>query len=372
MAQSIYLGLMSGTSFDGVDGVAVQFVPGQPLEVLAAASRSFEPALREALFALQTPGHNEIEREAQIANQLAHDYALTTHELLQQAALKPSQVQALGVHGQTIRHQPTLGYTRQINNPARLAELTAIDVVADFRSRDIAAGGQGAPLVCAFHAVQFGAPDETRVICNIGGISNITILAAEETTGGFDCGPGNALLDYWANLHLGTPYDTNGCFALSGKINENLLHTLLAGHYFALPPPKSTGRELFNSAWLNIRLEKFDTLPPQDVQATLTALTAHSIARAIAQFASSCQAVYVCGGGARNPVLMQMLGAALSTAGLAHATLSTTDTLGVPAQQVEACAFAWLAMRCVTRAPGNLPAVTGAAGPRVLGALYPR
>ncbi len=372
MARSIYLGLMSGTSFDGVDGVAVQFVPGQPLQLLAASALSFEPALREALFALQTPGHNEIEREAQLANQLAHDYALTTHELLKQAALKPSQVQAIGVHGQTIRHQPALGYTRQINNPARLAELTSIDVVADFRSRDIAAGGQGAPLVCAFHVVQFGAPDETRVICNIGGISNITILEAEDTTGGFDCGPGNVLLDYWASLHLGTRYDTNGCFAASGKVNENLLEALLAGHYFALPPPKSTGRELFNPAWLNIRLEKFDTLLPQDVQATLTALTAHSIAQAIARFASQCQAVYVCGGGARNPALMQALSAALATAGMADATLSTTDRLGVPAQQVEACAFAWLAMRFVARAPGNLASVTGALGPRVLGALYPR
>jgi anhydro-N-acetylmuramic acid kinase len=271
-----------------------------------------------------------------------------------------------------------MGYTRQINNPALLAEMTHIDVVADFRSRDVAAGGQGAPLVPAFHAQIFGCEDETRVVCNLGGISNVTILPAAtnaETTAhvrGFDCGPANVLLDEWAQRHLGTPYDEGGRFAAGGTLNQPLLNALLAEPFFGQAPPKSTGRDLFNAAWLDARLVSFGNVDPADVQATLAALTGISIAREIERHASDCRAVYICGGGARNPELLKAIEAGLSKSGVSGVPVKTTDALGVPPHHVEALAFAWLAMRCIERTPGNLPAVTGAAGERILGAIYPR
>jgi anhydro-N-acetylmuramic acid kinase len=281
-------------------------------------------------------------------------------------------VRAIGVHGQTVRHRPEKGYTRQINNPALLAEMTHIDVVADFRSRDVAAGGQGAPLVPAFHATIFGAKGKTRVVCNLGGISNITILSATGEVRGFDCGPANALLDEWAQRHLGRPFDEGGQFAAKGQVHLPLLHALLDQPFFDQPPPKSTGRDLFNPAWLDMKLLPFSKVPAAGVQATLVALTAVSIAREIKRHAADCSAVYVCGGGARNPVLMEAIQKALSDGGLAGVPVMTTDALGVPPHQVEALAFAWLAMRCVAREPGNVPAVTGATAERVLGAIYPR
>ena len=245
-------------------------------------------------------------------------------------------------------------------------------MIADFRSRDVAAGGHGAPLAPAFHATVFGAPGETRVVCNLGGISNITILPGEGgDVRGFDCGPANALLDEWATRHLGKPYDEGGKFAARGTVHAPLLDALLDEPYFAAPPPKSTGRDLFNPAWLDAKLAAFAQVTPEDVQATLTALTAVSVAREIAQHAAGCKAVFVCGGGARNPVLLDALRNALREAGV-PATVDTTAALGVPPQQVEALAFAWLAYRFTARQPGNLATVTGAAGNRVLGALYPR
>jgi anhydro-N-acetylmuramic acid kinase len=249
--------------------------------------------------------------------------------------------------------------------------MTNIDVVADFRSRDVAAGGQGAPLVPAFHATVFGEKNETRVVCNLGGISNITILAASGEVRGFDCGPANALIDEWALRHLQRAYDDGGQFAAQGQVHQALLDALLDEPFFELPPPKSTGRDLFNAAWMDAKLAAFASLAPADVQATLTALTATTVAREIARHASDVRAVYVCGGGARNPVLMKMLEQALEDGGVAGVPVMTTEALGVPPQQVEALAFAWLAMRCVAREPGNLPAVTGASGARVLGAIYP-
>ncbi len=375
-ADGVYFGLMSGTSMDGCDGIAVRFAAGAAPEVLAEGFVGFDDALREALFALQQPGDNEIEREALAANALATRYAACCYELRRVATLAPEAVRAIGVHGQTVRHRPERGYTRQINNPALLAERTGIDVVADFRSRDVAAGGQGAPLAPAFHATVFGAPDETRVVCNLGGISNVTILPAEGAhdgagVRGFDCGPANALLDAWALRHLGKPYDEDGRFATGGTLDPALLAALLAEPYFDLPPPKSTGRDLFNADWLDTRLRAFAHVAPEDVQATLTALTAVTVAREVARHAPDCRALYVCGGGARNPALMRALTDALAEAG-GHATVDTTSALGVPPQQVEAIAFAWLAWRFTAREAGNLPGVTGAAGARVLGALYPR
>ncbi|KWK24246.1 anhydro-N-acetylmuramic acid kinase [Burkholderia stagnalis] len=372
-ADGIYFGLMSGTSMDGVDGVAVRFEAGKAPAVLAEACIGFAQTLRDALFSLQQPGDNEIERESLAANALAARYAVCCHELQRSAGLAPDQVRAIGVHGQTVRHRPERGYTRQINNPALLAELTHIDVIADFRSRDVAAGGQGAPLVPAFHATVFGAPGEMRVVCNLGGISNITILPGDgsDRVRGFDCGPANALIDAWAGRHLGKPYDDGGRFAARGAVHAPLLDALLDEAYFSAPPPKSTGRDLFNPAWLDAKLAAFAQVAAEDVQATLTALTAVTVAREIARHAPGCKAVYVCGGGARNPVLLDALATALHDCGVS-ATVDTTSALGVPPQQVEALAFAWLAYRFTAREPGNLATVTGAAGDRVLGALYPR
>jgi anhydro-N-acetylmuramic acid kinase len=370
-ADGVYFGLMSGTSMDGVDGVAVQFTTGKPPVVLGEAHVSFSQGLRDALFSLQAPGDNEIEREALAGNALATRYAVCCHELQSVSGFSASKVRAIGVHGQTVRHRPEKGYTRQINNPALLAEMTNIDVIADFRSRDVAAGGQGAPLVPAFHATVFGAKNETRVVCNLGGISNITILAANGAVRGFDCGPANALLDEWAHRHLQKAYDDGGKFAASGEVNRPLLNALLDEPFFEEAPPKSTGRDLFNPAWLDAKLAAFPNLSPADVQATLTALTATTVAREIERHAADARAVYVCGGGARNPVLLKMLQQALERTGASGVPVMTTDALGVPPHQVEAFAFAWLAMRCVAREPGNLAAVTGAAGERVLGAIYP-
>jgi len=389
-ADGVYFGLMSGTSMDGVDGIAVEFRAGAAPRVLADAFVGFADGLRDALFALQQPGENEIEREALAASALAARYAVCCHELMRSANVAPTQVRAIGVHGQTVRHRPEKGYTRQINNPALLAEMTHIDVVADFRSRDVAAGGQGAPLVPAFHAQVFGADDETRVVCNLGGISNITVLpparvraqhgetasgmgaADGQVVRGFDCGPANVLLDEWVRRHRGTPYDDGGRFAQSGTVNQPLLNALLAEPFFEQAPPKSTGRDLFNSLWLDAKLAGFESLDPADVQATLAALTAVSIAREIERHAPGCRAVYVCGGGARNPELLKALERALGQSGVSGAPVMTTEALGVPPHHVESLAFAWLAMRCIERTPGNLPAVTGAAGERVLGAIYPR
>jgi anhydro-N-acetylmuramic acid kinase len=363
---------------DGVDGIAVQFTAGKPPTVLAEAFVGFAPALREALFALQQPGDNEIEREALASSALATRYAVCCHELLRTAHLSPSQVRAIGAHGQTVRHRPEKGYTRQINRPALLAEMTHIDVVADFRSRDVAAGGQGAPLVPAFHATIFGSLDEARVVCNLGGISNITILPAGSghdgtvNIRGFDCGPANVLLDEWAHRHLGTAFDEGGRLAASGQMNQPLLNALLDEPFFKAAPPKSTGRDLFNAQWLDAKLSEFPAVSPADVQATLAALSATTIARDIERHAPDCRAIYVCGGGVRNPELMKALETALGQSGVCGVPIQTTDALGVPPHQVEALAFAWLAMRCVDRAPSSLPTVTGASGERVLGAIYPR
>ncbi|TDN67565.1 anhydro-N-acetylmuramic acid kinase [Paraburkholderia sp. BL10I2N1] len=368
----VYFGLMSGTSMDGVDGIAVEFAKGKTPVVRSEAFVGFSEGLRDALFALQQPGDNEIEREALAANALAARYTVCCHELLRSGNLSATAVRAIGVHGQTVRHRPEKGYTRQINNPSLLAEMTHIDVIADFRSRDVAAGGQGAPLVPAFHATVFGKKGETRVVCNLGGISNITILGAAGGVRGFDCGPGNALLDEWAQRHLGKPYDEGGHLAASGQVHRPLLHALLDEPFFEQQPPKSTGRDLFNAEWLDARLAPFTSVSAADVQATLTALTAITVAREIERHAPDSRAVYVCGGGARNPELLKALQATFEESGCSGVPVMTTEALGVPPHQVEPLAFAWLAMRCVERQPGNLPAVTGAAGERVLGAIYPR
>lgn len=357
---------MSGTSLDGVDAVLADFSAARP-RLIANQHISFDPALRVELLALNQPGGNELERAALAENHLARHYAMAVKTLLAQQKISAQQVAAIGCHGQTVRHRPELGYTLQLNNPALLAELTGITVVADFRSRDIAAGGQGAPLVPAFHAAAFSHPLKHRVIVNIGGIANLTDLPVDGQITGFDCGPGNMLLDAWCAAHTGHPFDDNGAWAASGKVIPALLTALLQEPYFQQRPPKSTGRDLFNNVWLQpfLRAE----YAPQDVQATLLQLTIQSIFQAIKHYCVGAQEVFVCGGGARNGALMDALCHAFAENGV---PVAPTNTLGVAAEQVEALAFAWLARQTLQGKAGNLPAVTGAAHPCVLGAVYPR
>jgi anhydro-N-acetylmuramic acid kinase len=365
--MSLYIGLMSGTSLDGVDGVLVDFWAGAA-RTLAAAYVPFPDALRAELMSLQAASDNELEREALAANQLAELYAQCVADVLAQGNMKAADVRAVGSHGQTIRHRPELGFTRQIGNNALLAELCGIDVIADFRSRDVAAGGQGAPLVPAFHEALFSQAGKTRVVANIGGIANISVLRGDGKATGFDTGPGNVLMDLWISRHQGKPYDADGAWAATGQVIQPLLDAMLREPYFALPAPKSTGRDLFHADWLAAQLAPFASAAPQDVQATLTQLTVLSLAQAIKAHAPKVEAVYVCGGGAYNGVLMRGLAAELG----GNVLVDSTAALDVEPNRMEALAFAWLALRFNERQAGNLPAVTGAKGDRVLGALYPR
>jgi anhydro-N-acetylmuramic acid kinase len=364
--MTLYIGLMSGTSLDGVDGALARF-DGERIATLGAAYLAFPPALRTELMALQASGANEIEREALAANELARHYAQCVAEVLREAGCTPQQVRAVAVHGQTIRHRPELGFTRQTNNPALLAELCGIDVIADFRSRDIAAGGQGAPLVPAFHQALFGKAGQARVVANIGGIANISVLSGDGRVSGFDTGPGNVLMDGWIQRHRQQAYDADGAWAASGKVLPALLDALLREPYLALPAPKSTGRDLFHLDWLDAQLAAQPQAAPADVQRTLTEYTAVTLAGAIRAHGGGADAVYVCGGGAYNGVLMAALAAQLGQ----QVLVASTQALGVAPSRVEALAFAWLGYRFSARLAGNLPAVTGAQGERVLGALYP-
>ena len=374
-----YIGLMSGTSLDGADGVLVDF-SGETLQVLASGSEPFSDIFRAELLALNSPTHNELHRAAVAENQLAQVYAKVVAQLLAGAVkengVAAAQITAIGAHGQTVRHRPQrtsaepagTGYTIQLNNASLLAELTGIDVVADFRSRDIAAGGQGAPLVPAFHQHYFGKPDQMVAVLNLGGISNVSVLpaAGAGSVVGFDCGPGNALMDAWCQQNTGQPFDADGAWAASGKLLPGLLASLMDEPYFAEAAPKSTGRDLFSLQWLANRLAPFASARPEDVQNTLADFTATTCASAVHSYAGDSVELIVCGGGAFNTHLMERLQAALP--GL---SVRPSDVHGLPALQVEAAAFAWLARRTVRREAGNLPAVTGAAGSRILGAIYP-
>jgi anhydro-N-acetylmuramic acid kinase len=368
---NLYIGIMSGTSLDGVD-VVLADISGQRVRLIQHVRREFAPELRKVLVALQSAGRNELHRSAVAAQHLARTYALAITELLHRAGIEAGQVRAAGIHGQTVRHQPEAGYTLQINAPATVAELAGIDVIADFRSRDLAAGGQGAPLVPGFHAAVFRAPF-ARAIVNIGGISNLTGLpavASPEPVIGFDCGPGNVLLDHWIERHRGAAYDDEGAWGSGGHTHAGLLNALLLEPYFDREPPKSTGRDLFNGDWLDRRLERVDpdsTIGPQDVQSTLTRLTAMSVAQSMQRWWPHAQEVVVCGGGAFNAGLLRMLAEEC-----APIPVVSSATLGISPDHVEALAFAWLAREHVEGNCGNLPAVTGARGGRVLGARYPK
>jgi anhydro-N-acetylmuramic acid kinase len=358
-----FIGIMSGTSLDGADAVLADFSSSQPI-VIAFESVNFDTALKRELLALNSPGDNEIERASVAANKLVDAYASVVNAVLQRAAIKPHEVTAVGCHGQTVRHRPDLGFTTQLNNPARLAELVGIDVVADFRSRDVAAGGQGAPFAPAFHDGVFRR-EEPVVVANIGGIANLTILEPNNPVRGFDCGPGNVLMDAWTQRHLNQPYDADGAWASQGQSSTRLFEAMKRERYFHDAPPKSTGRDLFCMDWLMPMLDPSESAA--DVQATLLALTAWGITDHIKRFAPQTKRVLVCGGGAHNRVLMASL-----ASGLPLVTVEQTDAHGVPAQQVEALAFAWLAKQFVERRAIDFPAITGARHGTIAGALYPR
>jgi len=365
----LYIGLMSGTSMDGVDGVLADFTAGS-LRVVQHATAPLPDSLRSELMALNSSGPDELHRGWLAGNALMRVYSQVVHALLASARTPHTAVRAIGAHGQTVRHRPRqfdgTGYTIQLCQPALLAELTNIEVVADFRSRDVAAGGQGAPLAPFFHRDYFGRTGESVAVLNIGGISNLTLLRPDGSLLGFDCGPGNALMDYWSSTHHGTPFDAGGAWAASGTIIPALLKALIEEPYFALPPPKSTGRDLFRPQWLQDHLKAVPDARPADVQATLCRLTARTIATEVQRHAPTAQRLIVCGGGAFNDHLMKHLAGLLP-----QSQVVSSESQGLPPTQVEAAAFAWLARKTVLREKLDLTSTTGAIGARVLGGIYP-
>jgi anhydro-N-acetylmuramic acid kinase len=369
----LYIGLMSGTSLDGIDAVLARIGVAGDTSLLGSMSTAFTPELRKALLDLQSPGSNEIHRENQAANALAIAYADAVKHLLAQNNLSSEDISAIGAHGQTIRHQADLAhhlaYTHQTLNPAMLAELTGIDVIADFRSRDLAAGGHGAPLVPAFHAQQF-ATDKNIAVLNLGGIANLTLLPSKGEVKGFDCGPGNMLMDAWIAEQQGHTFDENGTWASQGKVNPALLLSMMTDSFFAKAPPKSTGRDDFHLQWLQKHIGS-ENINPEDVQATLLQLTVDTSLQAVLRYAPQTQILIVCGGGARNTALLNLFKARTEVLFKNSIEMMTSDALGIDPQLVEGLAFAWLAWAHKEKRPANLPAVTGAKGPRVLGACYP-
>jgi len=360
-----YVGLMSGTSMDAIDAAIVDF-DVRPLRIVAASATPFDPALKQRIASLLgSPDRIALDEVGQVDVALARAFAEAATDLMQRAGVKASDVSAIGSHGQTLRHRPDLPlpFTWQIGDPNTLAELTGTTVVADFRRRDVAAGGQGAPLLPVFHDHVFRSDEEDRAIVNVGGIANVTVLSRDATVTGFDTGPGNRLLDDWIALNLGRDYDEDSRWADSGRCDETLLKQLLEEPYFGLRPPKSTGRELFNISWLRDKLGLLERAP-QDVQATLLEFTAASIAAAVRGHAPGAS-LYICGGGARNLRLL----AALRRRVAPNPVFSTT-ALGLDPDYVEAVAFAWFAQRTLNGLTSSSGSVTGARGARVLGGIY--
>lgn len=369
-----YIGLMSGTSLDGVDGVLIDLAPGAGFRILAHHHAPFDPALRQSLFELNQPGPNELHRAALAGNGVAAAYAGVVASLLKQSGMAAQQVRAIGAHGQTVRHRPGefdgVGYTCQLLNAALLAERTSIDVIADFRSRDVAAGGQGAPLVPAFHHAAFALPDRDMAVLNVGGIANLSFLPTSGLVSGHDCGPGNVLMDLWCAQHIGQPYDDDGAWARTGTLSTPLLQHMLQDSYLQRVPPKSTGRDHFNAAWLEQTLTALTPitglLKPQDVQRTLVQFTAEAAANDLRRIIPNVVQILVCGGGALNSCLMDCLRGTLP-----GVDVHTIDQVcAMDPMHVEAAAFAWLAQACCESETANLPAVTGALAQRSLGALY--
>ena len=362
--MSLYLGVMSGTSLDGLDIALVQ--QDTTTRLLAQRYLPMPPSLRQDLLALCSTGTDELARAAMAEQQWVALAAEGIAALLDEQQLRPADIRAIGSHGQTVRHEPARGFTIQIGNPALLAELTGVTVVSDFRRRDVAARGQGAPLVPAFHETLFAHPELSRAVLNVGGFSNLTLLEPGRPVTGFDCGPGNVLLDAWIRARQDKAYDHNGDWAASGSLQNALLQRLLDEPFFTQTGPKSTGRELFNLPWLKSKLRDHPALEDADVQRTLLELTARSIAEALHQHLPHANELLVCGGGAHNQALLKRLSFLLP-----GTRVITTDTLGVPADWMEAMAFAWLAHCCLEGIPANRPNVTGALGLRILGAIYP-
>lgn len=362
VTTDLYIGLMSGTSLDGIDAVLVDF--SLRARVVSAHYAAFPRRLRGELKALLKPGADELARSNILGNELAARYASATEVLLRSAGIAAPEIAAIGCHGQTVRHLPERGYTVQLVNGALLAELTGITIVCDFRSRDVAAGGQGAPLVPAFHSAMFRDRSVNRVIANLGGIANLTWLPVAGATTGFDCGPANALLDEWAERNLASPYDAGGRWAASGLVVPDLLAALEADPYFSRSPPKSTGRDYFDLKWAQAKLQA--QYRPQDVQATFAELSAKALAQAIARHCPGANEVLLCGGGVANVDLVERIGRLLP-----GRKVASTALLGVDPDWVEAFAFAWLAREAMAHRTGNLPEVTGARGLRVLGCIYP-
>jgi len=371
---ALFVGAMSGTSLDGVDAVLVETPLGAaaaPLVERGFVHLPMPAVLRAELLALNRRGDDEVHRCALAANAVARLYADAVSQLLAAADLSPARIQAIGAHGQTVRHRPCefdgTGYTVQLLNGALLAERSGIDVVCDLRSRDVAAGGQGAPLVPAFHAACFALPGEDVAVLNLGGIGNLTLLPAVGAVRGFDCGPGNVLMDLWCQQRLGMSHDAGGARASRGQVDATLLASALADPYFARQPPKSTGRDLFDPAWLALWASAGSGRADDDMLATLAELTVRSAMDAVQMWAPRTSRLLVCGGGAFNAHLMRRLA---SLAGPA-VSVDTTASAGIAPDKVEAMAFAWLAREFNARRNGSLETVTGARGARLLGALYP-
>lgn len=368
----LYIGLMSGTSADCIDAVVANFASGR-CQLVATHSTDISD-LRTEIHALAQPGDNEIQRLGQLDRELGIRFAETVNQLLTNHQLSYSDIIAIGSHGQTIRHCPPStearhSFSLQVGDPNTIAQRTCITTVADFRRRDIALGGHGAPLVPAFHQAVFHKPGTTRAIVNIGGIANITLLQGDihQPILGYDTGPGNGLMDSWISRHHDQPYDSNGDWGRQGNVIPTLLDLLLNTPFLSHPAPKSTGRELFNISWLDNQLRQLDqTYSPVDVQATLLAFTAETISNAVKSHAPLASEIYLCGGGAHNSLLVENISALLSPS-----RVSTTDELGIAADWVEAVAFAWLARQTLSGKPGNDPAVTGARTASVLGAIHP-
>lgn len=368
--SELYIGLMSGTSADGIDAVVVDFTGGNP-RIVAAEEFPLGECIKQKIIDLGTPSHSEIDIIGQLDRELGILFAGYVNQLLADSGLKATDIIAIGSHGQTVRHRPATSdrpkhqaFTLQIGDPNTIAELTRITTVADFRRRDIAVGGQGAPLVPAFHQAIFSSGDKKRAVINIGGMANITILACDGPIVGYDTGPGNVLMDGWIHRHHDKNYDANGNWAQGGTCNQQLLAKLLQHPFFAKSAPKSTGREDFNLAWLDLLLTDI-TYTAQDVQATLLELTAITISAELAN-QDNINEIFICGGGAFNGALMARLEA------LTHPIpLQNTTMAGVSPQWVEGCAFAWLAKQCIEGLPGNCPAVTGASKAVILGTICP-
>ena len=358
-----YLGVMSGTSLDGLDIALID--QDHQTRLIATHYLPMPAALHAELLALCCSGPDELARAALAEQRWVELAAQGIQALLAEQQLQPADVRAIGSHGQTIRHEPARGFSIQIGNPALLAELTGISVISDFRRRDIAAGGQGAPLVPAFHEALF-ATDQRCAVLNVGGFSNLSLLQPERPVHGFDCGPGNVLLDAWIQLQRGERFDRDGAWAANGVVIPELLHALLNDPFFQTRGPKSTGRELFSLEWLQQHLAQLPPYAPADVQATLLEMTAQSIIDSLTAAQQNTETLLVCGGGAHNGALMRRLQSLLPSA-----CVSSTAAKGVPPDWVEAMAFAWLAHCCLEQIPANRPSVTGARGLRVLGAIYP-